>query len=53
VPAWLLVNSMRMESLQFVKLSLQELDNVWRKRALAALAAEARANGQARDSTCV
>jgi hypothetical protein len=42
VPAWLLVNSMRMESLQFVKLSLQELANVWRKRALVALTDESR-----------
>jgi hypothetical protein len=42
VPAWLLINSMRMESLQFVKLSLQELANVWRKRALVALEDEAR-----------
>jgi hypothetical protein len=33
---------------RFVKLSLQELDNVWRKRALAALADEARNNGQVR-----
>uniref|UniRef100_M4BT13 ubiquitinyl hydrolase 1 n=1 Tax=Hyaloperonospora arabidopsidis (strain Emoy2) TaxID=559515 RepID=M4BT13_HYAAE len=34
VPAWLLTNSMRMESMQFVQLSLQELHNTWRKRAL-------------------
>jgi hypothetical protein len=34
VPAWLLVNSMRVESLHFVQMSLQELQNVWRKRAL-------------------
>ena len=31
VPAWLLLNSMRMESLQFVQLSVQELHNIWRK----------------------
>lgn len=37
VPAWLLVNSMRMESMQLVQLSLQELHNTWRKRALNAL----------------
>ena len=37
VPAWLLLNSMRMEGLQFVQLSLQELHNVWRKRAMGAL----------------
>jgi len=34
VPSWLFVNSMRMETLQYVKLSSQELYNVWRKRAL-------------------
>ncbi|PWV04917.1 hypothetical protein C3747_141g55 [Trypanosoma cruzi] len=34
VPAWLLLNSMQMESLQFIKLSVQELANVWRKKAL-------------------
>lgn len=37
VPAWLLINSMRMESVQLVQLSLQELHNTWRKRALHAL----------------
>lgn len=37
VPAWLLINSMRMESMQLVQLSLQELHNTWRKRALNAL----------------
>ncbi|OQR84514.1 hypothetical protein ACHHYP_13291 [Achlya hypogyna] len=37
VPAWLLVNSMKMESMQLVQLSLQELHNTWRKRALYAL----------------
>jgi hypothetical protein len=37
VPAWLLLNSMRMEGLQFIRLGLQELSNVWRKRALASL----------------
>lgn len=34
VPAWLLINSMRMESMQLVQLSLQELHNIWRRRAL-------------------
>lgn len=33
VPAWLMLNSMKMESLQYLKLSLQELSNVWRKKA--------------------
>ena len=37
VPAWLLLNSMRMEGLQFVQLSLQELHNIWRKRAIGTL----------------
>ncbi|DAZ97871.1 TPA: LOW QUALITY PROTEIN: hypothetical protein N0F65_003298 [Lagenidium giganteum] len=37
VPAWLLINSMRMESMQLVQLSLQELHNTWRKRALLSL----------------
>ncbi|RHY98210.1 hypothetical protein DYB35_004616 [Aphanomyces astaci] len=37
VPAWLLVNSMKMESMQLVQLSLQELHNIWRTRALEAL----------------
>lgn len=37
VPAWLLVNSMRMESMQLVQLSLQELHNTWRRRALCSL----------------
>ena len=37
VPAWLLVNSMRAESLQSVQMSLQELQNTWRKHALATL----------------
>lgn len=34
VPAWLLLNSMKVEGLQFFKLSLQELANVWRKKAI-------------------
>eukprot|EP00427_Karlodinium_veneficum_P055057 CAMPEP_0169414090 /NCGR_PEP_ID=MMETSP1017-20121227/61723_1 /TAXON_ID=342587 /ORGANISM="Karlodinium micrum, Strain CCMP2283" /LENGTH=673 /DNA_ID=CAMNT_0009521587 /DNA_START=1 /DNA_END=2022 /DNA_ORIENTATION=- len=34
VPAWLLINSMRSEGLQEVQLNLQELHNVYRKRAL-------------------
>ncbi|KAE9011489.1 hypothetical protein PF007_g10769 [Phytophthora fragariae] len=37
VPAWLLINSMRMESMQLVQLSLQELYNTWRRRALHSL----------------
>lgn len=37
VPAWLLINSMRLESMQLVQLSLQELHNTWRKRALNSL----------------
>lgn len=43
VPAWLLLNSMRLEALQFVMLSTQELRNVWRKAALRLLLAESRA----------
>ncbi|TPP41495.1 hypothetical protein CGC20_3525 [Leishmania donovani] len=42
VPAWLLLNSMKVESLQFFKLSLQELANVWRKKAVAHLLHDAR-----------
>mmetsp|Transcript_34135 Transcript_34135/g.89813 ORF Transcript_34135/g.89813 Transcript_34135/m.89813 type:complete len:1087 (-) Transcript_34135:500-3760(-) len=46
VPAWLLLNSMRMESLQYVQLATQELGNVWRKHALHVLAADCiKANG--------
>eukprot|EP01107_Rhizomastix_libera_P015447 TRINITY_DN5841_c0_g1_i1.p1 TRINITY_DN5841_c0_g1~~TRINITY_DN5841_c0_g1_i1.p1 ORF type:complete len:4156 (-),score=944.82 TRINITY_DN5841_c0_g1_i1:134-11092(-) len=37
IPAWLLTNSMRQESLQYVKISTQELFNVWRKQALSSL----------------
>jgi hypothetical protein len=37
VPAWLILNAMRLEGLQFVKLCQQELLNVWRKRALQVL----------------
>eukprot|EP01098_Paradermamoeba_levis_P009293 TRINITY_DN385_c0_g1_i11.p1 TRINITY_DN385_c0_g1~~TRINITY_DN385_c0_g1_i11.p1 ORF type:complete len:781 (-),score=237.18 TRINITY_DN385_c0_g1_i11:81-2390(-) len=44
VPAWLLINSMRMESLQFVKMSSQELFNLWRKRALNTLVKEVQLN---------
>ncbi|RNF23641.1 uncharacterized protein Tco025E_02741 [Trypanosoma conorhini] len=40
VPAWLLLNSVQMESLQFIKLSMQELANVWRKKALQYLLAD-------------
>ena len=46
VPAWLLLNSMRMEGLQFVQLSLQELHNIWRKRALNSLLDECRCNAK-------
>jgi hypothetical protein len=41
VPAWLLLNSMKMEALQFIQLSQQELQNVWRKEALSKLLHEA------------
>jgi hypothetical protein len=41
VPAWLLLNSMRMEGLQDVQSNLQELHNVYRKRALQTLLADA------------
>lgn len=41
VPAWLLLNSMKIEGLQFFKLSLQELANVWRKKAIAHLLRDA------------
>jgi len=44
VPAWLLVNSCRSESLQSLKLLSQELANGWRKRALGTLVAEVVAN---------
>lgn len=44
VPSWLFVNSMRMETLQYVKLSSQELYNVWRKRALTELEEEVEVN---------
>ena len=44
VSAWLLINSMRGESLQFIQLCLQELHTVWRKHALAALRADSAAN---------
>jgi hypothetical protein len=40
IPAWLLVNSMKMESVQFVQMSLQELHNVWRHTALQAMITE-------------
>ena len=42
VPAWLLTNSMRMEGLQFMQLTIQELENVWRKQALRVLTADVR-----------
>ncbi|RHY32657.1 hypothetical protein DYB32_002374 [Aphanomyces invadans] len=44
VPAWLLVNSMKMESIQLVQLSLQELHNIWRTRAVEALLLDVDAN---------
>lgn len=34
VPAWLLLNSMRLESMQMIQMSFQELANVFRKEAL-------------------
>ena len=37
VPAWLMTNSMRMESLQYMQLLIQELHNVWRTSALGML----------------
>ena len=42
VPAWLILNSMRMESLQFIQLQLQELHNGWRKQAFTSLTDEVR-----------
>ena len=48
VPAWLLLNSMRMESLQFIQLSTQELQNVWRKHAIGKLLDEAHASSSQR-----
>eukprot|EP01012_Entosiphon_sulcatum_P024255 TRINITY_DN29428_c0_g1_i1.p1 TRINITY_DN29428_c0_g1~~TRINITY_DN29428_c0_g1_i1.p1 ORF type:complete len:4234 (+),score=586.19 TRINITY_DN29428_c0_g1_i1:35-12736(+) len=50
VPAWLLLNSMRMESLQFVKLSTQELFNIWRKMALKSLTDEVELRSAAQPS---
>ncbi|KAH3756032.1 nxn protein [Pelomyxa schiedti] len=44
IPAWLLLNSMRMESLQFVKMGQQELQNIFRKKALSTLLDESRAH---------
>jgi len=44
VPAWLLLNSMRMESIQFIQMSNQELHNVWRKKALYSLLIEVEVN---------
>ena len=51
VPAWLLLNSMRLEALQFVMLSTQELRNVWRKAALKLLLAETRSASRVSDPT--
>lgn len=42
--AWLLINSMRMESLQFIQLCIQELHTVWRKRAFHMLTGDSRDN---------
>merc|ERR1712137_1086447 len=44
VPAWLLLNSMKMESIQFIQMSTQELHNVWRKKALSTLLLEVEQN---------
>jgi hypothetical protein len=44
VPSWLFINSMRMETLQYIKLCSQELYNVWRKRALEELVVEVKIN---------
>ena len=44
VPAWLLINSMRMESVQFVQLSQQELYNIWRKTGYSTLVDEIHVN---------
>ncbi|GBG26808.1 Hypothetical Protein FCC1311_030302 [Hondaea fermentalgiana] len=44
VPAWLLVNSMRMEAIQFSMLSFQELYNCWRKEALSSLVGDVKAH---------
>lgn len=41
VPAWLLINSMNVTSMQYCKLGLQEIQNVWRKSALETLSREA------------
>ncbi|OQS06902.1 hypothetical protein THRCLA_20266 [Thraustotheca clavata] len=51
VPAWLLVNSMKMESMQLVQLSLQELHNTWRKRALYTLLDEVDSNKNQHNAT--
>ena len=46
VPCWLLLNSMRMENLQAVKLGEQELQNIWRKHSLSSLVGEVEQNRQ-------
>eukprot|EP00672_Neobodo_designis_P024537 CAMPEP_0174834562 /NCGR_PEP_ID=MMETSP1114-20130205/4894_1 /TAXON_ID=312471 /ORGANISM="Neobodo designis, Strain CCAP 1951/1" /LENGTH=418 /DNA_ID=CAMNT_0016068475 /DNA_START=1 /DNA_END=1253 /DNA_ORIENTATION=- len=46
VPAWLLLNAMRIEGLQSVKLAAQEVANVFRKRCLSALLDEIAAHAQ-------
>nr|CCA25882.1 hypothetical protein ALNC14_120260 [Albugo laibachii Nc14] len=52
ISAWLLINSMRTESMQFVQLSIQELHNTWRTRALHALMDEVhRASAVGRSDT--
>jgi hypothetical protein len=63
VAAWLTVNSMRSEKVQFLQLCLQSLSNVWRKKAfevllgdsLRALAARAQPDGKAvsQDRRCL
>jgi len=50
VPAWLLLNSMRSEGLQSIQLALQELHNVYRKRALAVLVDDAAKVGLGADA---
>jgi len=42
VPAWLLINSMRTEAVQYSMLSLQELYNCWRKEGMRCLVEDVR-----------
>ena len=54
VAAWLMANSFRMEGLQFLQLNIQELANIWRKRALNSLVGESndtRARGRINNSS--